>query len=288
MGLNRFCLIFTLLLFNSSVVFAADNKTANPVQANPQASGNVLPSGRDIVEQCDNKYPGEDQQSELSITLTDRSGNTRNTVYLRLWRDLKGEENIVDKMVLFTLHPPDAKGAAFMRWAYTKSTDKNAEQWIYLPVLRKIRRVSVRDLSDSFLGSDLTYGDISLREIDEDRHELKRVVRDKAGQLYYEVHSIPLEAKPQYSRKIAWFRKSNEANGCVKVRVDYYDTKKSLLKQQFIKWQKVDKAWVWDKVKVKNAQTFHESFFEVAKVKINRGINDEWFTERRLRLGIKQ
>jgi hypothetical protein len=44
---------------------------------------------------------------------------------------------------------------------------------------------------------------------------------------------------------------------------------------------------VWEKVYVQNAQTFHSSFFEVEKVKINEGVDDDMLTERRLRLGIE-
>ncbi|MDH5547325.1 MAG: outer membrane lipoprotein-sorting protein [Gammaproteobacteria bacterium] len=243
-------------------------------------------SGLDIVRQCDNKYPGDDQQSQLTITLKDRSGNERKTVYLRLWKDLKGEEGVVDKMVLFTLFPPDAKGAGFMRWAYLKEKEKNAEQWIYLPKLRKIRRVSVRDLGDSFLGSDLTYGDISLRLPEDDQHEFVRIDQDKSNNQFYVIVSKPKGDNSLYSKTMSWYHKTADPQDCVKVRVDYFDRKGSLLKRQMIKWQKVDQSWVWEKVYVQNAQTFHTSFFEVEKVKINSGLDDEWFTERRLRLGI--
>jgi len=244
-------------------------------------------TGRDIVEQCDNKYPGEDQKSQLSITLTDKSGDERKTVYLRLWKDMKGVDDVFDKMMLFTMYPPDAKGAGFMRWAYTEKSGKNTEQWIYLPVLRKIRRVSVRDLSDSFLGSDLTYGDISYRGLDADEHKLERIDRDKNNNAYFVVVSTPNEAKPQYSKKISWFSQTPDMKKCVKVRVDYFDNKDAFLKRQLLKWQKVNDAWVWDKVFVENVQTFHKSFFEVEKVKINAGVGDEWFTERKLKKGIK-
>jgi len=111
-------------------------------------------SGADVVRQCDNKYPGEDQKSQLSITLTEKSGNERKTVYVRLWKDMKGKEEVFDKMTLFTMSPKDARGSGFMRWAYIPEKGKAAEQWVYLPTLAKIRRVSVRDLNDSFLGSD--------------------------------------------------------------------------------------------------------------------------------------
>jgi len=252
-----------------------------------QSENNKRITGKDIVSQCDNKYPGENQKSQLSITLTDKSGNERKTVYLRLWKDMKGEDDIFDKMVLFTMYPPDAKGAGFMRWAYTPESGKNAEQWIYLPVLRKIRRVSVRDLADSFLGSDLTYGDISYRDVEADEHQLTRIDRDKNGQEYFVVVSKPKDGDYQYSKRISWYSRAKSAEECVKVRVDYYDRKEVFLKRQLLKWQKVDDAWVWDKVHVQNVQTFHKSFFEVEKVKINAGVGDEWFSERKLRQGIK-
>ena len=184
--------LFTIL-FSSAAVADKDAKAS-------------MPSGTDIVKNCDNKYPGEDQQTQLTILLKDRAGNERKNVYLRLWKDMKGKDDIMDKMVLFTVYPPDASGAAFMRWAYSKKRDKNADQWIYLPVLRKIRRVSVRDIRDSFLGSDLTYGDISYRGVKEDTHTLTNIATDKnSGQELYVVESVPKESDPQYRKRIQYF-----------------------------------------------------------------------------------
>jgi len=243
-------------------------------------------TGKDVVAQCDFKNPGNDQRSQLSITLIDQFGDERKTVYLRLWKDMKGEEDILDKMVLFTMYPPDAKGAGFMRWAYNPEVGKHAEQWIYLPNLRKIRRVSVRDLSDSFLGSDLTYGDISYRGLDQDDHQIVKLDQDRKGNQYFVVVSKPKEAKPQYAKKVSWFLRTPDMNDCVKARVNYYDKKDQFLKQQDLKWQKVNGAWVWDEVFVQNAQTRHKSYFKVEKVKINGGIKDDWFTERRLKIGL--
>ena len=277
-AMSKFVLLFAGLIFVTSV-FAEDPPAAGA------ASSQM--SGLDIVRQCDNKYPGDDQQSQLTITLKDRSGNERKTVYHRIWKDIKGEEGIVDKMVLFTMFPPDAKGAGFMRWAYTREAGKNAEQWIYLPKLRKIRRVSVRDLGDSFLGSDLTYGDISYQMPEDNNHEFVRIDQDKQNNQFYVVVSTPKDDNSLYSKTISWFHKTQVADECVKVRVDYYDRKGAFLKRQMLKWQKAGPAWVWEKVYVQNAQTFHSSFFEVEKVNINGGIDDEWFSERRLRLGIE-
>ena len=244
------------------------------------------PTGKEIFKLCNFKYPGEDQQSTLTIILRDKDGNEKKNVYHRFWKDYKGANGIVDKMVLYTVYPPDAEGAAFMRWAYTSSSDKNADQWIYLPVLRKIRRVSIRDPGDSFLGSDLTYADISGRDVDADTHKLVKVLV-KGNQKYYAVESTPVnERNSLYSKTISWFEKTGQDwNTCVKRREDFYDKKGEGLKQELIKWQRVGKAWVWDEVLVKNVQTGHSSLFRVRDVKINVGLKDDVFSERALSLG---
>ena len=244
------------------------------------------PTGKEIFKLCNYKYPGEDQQSTLTIILRDKDGNEKKNVYHRFWKDYKGVNGIVSKMVLYTVYPPDAEGAAFMRWEYTSSSDKNADQWIYLPVLRKIRRVSIRDPGDSFLGSDLTYADISGRDVDADKHKLVKVLV-KGNQKYYAVESTPVnERNSLYSKTISWFEKTGQDwNTCVKRREDFYDKKGEGLKQELIKWQRVGKAWVWDEVLVKNVQTGHSSLFRVRDVKINVGLKDDVFSERALSLG---
>jgi len=254
---------------------------ANPVSAESEA----LPTGRDVFEKCNFKYPGEDQRSTLTIILRDKDGNEKKNIYHRYWKDYKKADGVVDKMVLYTEFPPDAEGAAFMRWAYVDTSDKNADQWIYLPVLKKIRRVSIRDPGDSFLGSDLTYADISGRSIDADKHKLTKVIK-KEGQEIFSVESVPVDKrKALYSKTVSWFIKGKDWDGCIKRQVDFYDRKAEPLKREVIKWQQVENAWVWSEVLVKNVQTNHSSLFKVSDVQINVGLTDDIFTERALSQG---
>ena len=263
------------------VFMLAGMGVAMPLSAAPLTG---IPTGKEVFERCNYKYPGEDQQSTLAITLREKDGSERKNVYHRLWKDYKGVDGVVDKMVLYTEFPPDAEGAAFMRWAYTAASDKNADQWIYLPVLKKIRRVAIRDPGDSFLGSDLTYADISRRDINADTHKLTQILQ-RGDKEYFAVESTPVNQKGWlYSKTISWFEKGKDWNGCVKRQVDYYDKKGLPLKQQLIKWQQVGGAWVWSEVLVKNLQTGHSSLFRITDVKINVGLQDDAFTERALTL----
>ena len=243
------------------------------------------PTGKEIFERCNFKYPGDDQQSTLTIILSDSGGNEKKNVYHRLWKDYKGVDGVVDKMVLYTQFPPDAEGAAFMRWAYTAASDKNADQWIYLPVLKKIRRVTIRDPGDSFLGSDLTYADISGRNVEADQHKLTQTLR-RGNQDIYAVESVPVnKSNALYSKTVSWFVKDKDWKSCTKRQEDFYDKKGEPLKREVIKWQQVKNAWVWSEVLVKNVQTGHSSIFRVTDVKINLGLHDDMFSERALSLG---
>lgn len=245
-------------------------------------------TGADIVQRCDKETNnGRDQQTTLTVIIKDAAGNERKSVYRRYWKDFKGKQKIEDKLLLFTEFPPDAKGTGFMRWGYIAGEDKNAEQWLYLPSLNTIRRVSVRDPGDSFLGSDLTYQDISPRRLEQDTHQLLRE-ESVDGVTMYVVESIPREENPLYSKVITWFEKTPAWADCNKRRIEHYGSRNNLIKVQKLDWQRVADAWVWNQVLVENLRTGHSSVFEVTNASVNVGLKDNLFTERMLKRGIRE
>jgi len=242
--------------------------------------------GAEIVQHCDvEANAGADQRSVLTVILRDAAGNEKKNVYRRYWIKADGKDDIVDKMILFTEYPPDAAGTAFMRWGFVPESDKNADQWLYLPSLKSTRKVSVRDPGDSFLGSDLTYQDISLRRLSADEHVLLREETD-GGRTYYVVQSTPKESNPLYSKVVTWYNKVPDWNDCNKSRIEYFDSSHALLKVQTLVWQKVGEAWLWDEVKVNNIRTGHNSIFRVTEPEVNVGLKDRMFSERTLKRGI--
>jgi hypothetical protein len=242
-----------------------------------------VPNGTQLFKQCASKYPGDDQRSRFTVLLRDAKGNVKKSEYLRIWKDFQGREGVADKMILFTIYPPAAAGSSFMRVAYIPEVNRNVDQWIYLPVLKKIRRVSIRNPSDSFLNSNLTYADVGPRALEMDTHKYLGE-RDVKGRTFYLVESTPKEANPQYGKRLFWFDKGGKEDWskCVNVRIDYFDTEGKPLKQQFIKWQQVGNAWVWDRVLVRNPNNKTASVFQVSGVAINTGLSDDLFSERTL------
>jgi len=255
------------------------------VAAETLAGAGVL-TGQSLMAQCGYKYPGKDQTSTFTVVLKDSAGNEKKSVYLRLWKDYGGEGQVLEKMMLFSTFPPDSKGGAFMRTTYMPESEKVAEQWIYLPVLRKIRRVTIRDPGDRFLNSDLTYQDVSYRDIDEDEHFYigKEVV---GGVSLYKVESTPRVTKGEiYSKRLFWIQKGDVGwADCLVKKIAYYDIKGVLLKEQVLDWQKVDGAWMWQRVVVTDVQEQHESVFEMSDVKVDMGLSKRQFSKRAMKSG---
>jgi outer membrane lipoprotein-sorting protein len=241
-------------------------------------------AGADVYQRCGEKYAGEDQQGKFTVTLRDREGRIRRSEYIRLWKDYHGVDDIADKMLLFTIYPPDARGAAFMRIAYTPESGKPVDQWIYLPLLKKVRRVTIRDPGDSFLNSNLTYADVSARALDADdyRYLGVSIVDDLE---FYVVESIPKESNPLYGKRVFWFTKEESWDDCVTARIDYYDSSGELVKDQFIKWQRIGDAWVWERVLVRSRLNESASIFQLSDMKVNTGLDDDLFSARSLQRG---
>lgn len=240
-------------------------------------------TGKQIFEHCGYKYPGDDQQGKFTVILQDKDGKVMKSEYLRFWKDYKGKDGVADKMLLFTTYPPEAEGSAFMRVAYSER-EKPVDQWIYLPALKKIRRVSIRDLGDSFLNSNLTYADVSRRALEDDEHKYLGT-KQVDDSVFYIVESTPREANPIYGKRIFWFLKTKNWDECVNTRIDYYDNSGELIKDQFIKWQRIGDAWIWDRVLVRSRRTLSASIFQLSEIKINAGVDDDLFTARSLERG---
>ena len=238
-------------------------------------------SGTDIVRHCYYKYAGDDQRSRLIIVITDQSGKGIKSEYRRFWKNYGGENGIVDKVILFTESPPDSRGVNFMRWAYSVPSGKPADQWVYLPELHMVRRVSQRDPATSDWGySD---EDLRIRDLDEDDHRLKQIERSDDRE-YYVVESIPRNDSA-YGKRITHFNKAADWGDCAPRQVDYYDKDGELLKQEYITWRRINAAWVWDTAVVRNVRTKITATYQMMETEVNVGLDDRLFTERQLRRG---
>jgi len=240
-------------------------------------SANAQMTGRQIVEKAYNLPTGDDQTSTLTMTLTNKSGQTR----VRKIQQYTKDFGDVEKSIMFFLTPADVKNTSFMNWSYDDDS-KADDQWIYLPALKKVKRISSDSKSDYFMGSDFTYDDLGDRKLDADVHKLLRE-ETIDGHACYVVESVSKDEDYMYSKTITWIRKDN----FVGMKKEFYDEDSELLKVLTIKEvKKIEGFWVITHSEMKNVQNNHKTVIKLSDIKINTGVSASKFSERMMMRGI--
>jgi len=239
-------------------------------------------SGMDIMEKARNLYGGEDQISTVTLRLINKDGDERKIVTRRYWKHYGGKDGFDSKTLFITEFPPDAKGVGFLIWDYSKK-GKPDGLWLYLPSLRTVRKLSARDQNDAFMGSDLTFGDMGQRRLDEDEHRLVKEARLN-GEPCYVIESLPKEEGGIYGKKLVWISKKDFRT----LKIDYYDIKMDKLKTQILEWKKFGKALVYQKMEVTNVQKNHKTLYEISDLQLDNGLKDGDFKDRVLKRGLRR
>ena len=237
---------------------------------------NAQLTGRQIVEKAYNLPTGDDQTSVLTMTLTNKSGQTRVRKIQQYSKDLGDTE----KSIMFFLSPADVKNTSFMNWSY--DSDKADDQWIYLPALKKVKRISSDSKSDYFMGSDFTYDDLGDRKLDADVHKLLKE-ETLNGHACYVVESVSKDEDYMYTKTKTWIRKDN----FVGMKKEFYDEDEELLKVLTIKKvEKISGFWVISHSEMKNVQKNHKTSMVLSNIKINTGVSASKFTDRMMMRGM--
>ena len=234
-------------------------------------------TGQQIIENVYNRPTGTDQTADLTMSLINSRGEKR----IREIKQFTKDFGDVEKKIMFFVSPADVRNTSFMNWSYDDPA-KDDDQWIYLPALKKVKRISSDSKSDYFMGSDFTYDDLGDRHPNEDTHKLLREeIVD--GDTCYVVESIPKEEEYMYSKTVTWIVKDK----WIGKKKEFYDEDGDLLKILLIKKvEKIKDYWVIILSEMHNVQTDHKTVMELKNVKIDSGISDGKFTERMMKRGL--
>lgn len=240
-------------------------------------------SADEIVANINARAEGEWVSRNLRMELVDKRGKTRNrdtTGYRRYF----GSEK---RTVIFYNAPRSVKGTGFLTYDYPEA-DRDDDQWLYLPALRKIRRISASDRGDYFLGTDFSYEDIKKEsKIAAEDYTFKRLGHEEVG-----AHqTILLEATPRtddiakelgYSRVLLrvdpeiWMSRKSEM----------WDTSGNALKTLVsLDIREVGGIWTTHVLEATNHKTGHFSRFTFSDVNYADEVQPDMFEQRILRRG---
>jgi len=262
MTIKRFQIILMALILTSAVFSYAQEKL----------------TGLQIIQKVYDRPEGNDMQSELTMTLTNSRGEQRVREIKQFIKDM----GKVEKKIMFFQSPADVRNTSFMNWSYTEA-GKDDDQWIYLPALKKVKRISSDSKSDYFMGSDFTYDDLGDRQPTDDTHKLLREEKLN-GEDCYVVESTPKDEEYMYSKTITWIIKDK----WIGLKKEFYDEDEEHLKTLTVKkYDKIKNYWIIEESEMKNVQKNHTTTMSLKNIKVDTGIAANKFTERMMKRGIK-
>jgi len=235
---------------------------AGAASAGPAAPENAAPDALALVQKVNARDVGSWSTRHVVMELISRRGSKR-TREAMLFHRFFGQEK---RIALFYLSPVTIEGTAFLTWDQHAGRDL---QWLYLPALRKTRRISTQDRGKSFMGTDLSYEDLKQEmKISEADYRFERVGREPCGaQQCVGVEGIPVS--PTIARELGYGRVRwwiDEATWMVRL-AEYWDPSGRALKTTRIEdVRNVDGVWTAGRIDVENLQSGHRTVFRVDDV----------------------
>ena len=215
------------------------------------------------------------------MVLTDKRGKERVQDTLS-YRKYYGEDK---KSIIFYKKPKRLKGTGFLTYDNALSDD---EQWLYLPALRKVRRVSASDRGDWFLGTDFSYEDIKKEtKVAKDDYDFKILGEERVdGHDVYKMESVAKNSEILkelgYSKQISWIDKKIFING----KVEFYDERGEFLKRLHNHdIRQVDNIWTVHHMEMTNEQNGHISHFYFSEIDYKTDLSDSLFSQQALKRG---
>lgn len=248
------------------------------------ASANTLPDGKELVKRVNALDEGEFVTRKIHMKMIDRRNKERERFTVSL-RKYFGKDK---KSIIFYEKPSNVKDTAFLTFDY-KDVIKDDDQWLYLPAMRKVRRISASDRGDYFLGTDFTYEDI--------KKEGKIAIEDysfvtKGEEVVNGINTYVVEATVEdredakdlgHSKVVIWI--DGEINLIRKSL--FFDLKGNELKTVTTSdIRKVDNIWTRHILNVQNHKTGHKTIFTFSDVDYTSPVPDHIFTKQALKKGL--
>lgn len=248
------------------------------VDAGQAVAETAAEKGQRIAEEGKRRNTGwGDTISTGVMILRDRQGQTSTRRMRILSLEGGGDDgDNGDKSVVVFNHPPDIDGTALLTHSHKKSDD---DQWLFLPALKRVKRISSSNKSGSFVGSEFSYEDMSNLEIEKYKFKF---LRDETydGQETFVVERIPLDETSGYTKQIAWIDKKHYRT----LKVDFYDRKdsklKTLVSTNFKEY--LGKYWRALKLQMVNHQTGKSTDLVWETYKFREGLTERDFTRASL------
>lgn len=246
-------------------------------------------SARDIMVKVDDRDDGDNRVAEMKMVLIDKNGDTRIREMKSFDKDLitdKGDED--RRRIMFFLAPADVKDTGFLTYDFD-AYEKDDDQWLFLPALKKTKRIASTDKSGSFMGSDFNYSDMTRKNLDAYDFKILKEAEVR-GTKTWVIEALPRTQdeidSTGYKKSVAFVRQDN----FIIVRaVHWTDSGDKLKYLDVTGLEQINGVWTVTAMSMttkKNKIIEHKTNLTFSNVHYDQDLDDNLFTLRRLEKGL--
>lgn len=243
----------------------------------PALAGAETPEekGLAIIQEADRRDTGwVDAKAAMKMILKNKQGEESERSIRLQTLEVEGDG---DKSLSVFDAPKDIKGTAFLSFTHATTPD---DQWLYLPALKRVKRIASANKSGPFVGSEFAYEDLSSQEVEKYTY---KYLRDEAidGRDAFVIEAYPVYENSGYTRQIVWLDKEMYQP----LRIDYFDRKNAELKTVVASdWkQYLDQYWRPGRMEMTNHQTGKSTILLWNDYEFKTGLTDRDFDRNTLK-----
>lgn len=239
----------------------------------------AAPDAKEIMVKQRSLLSVADETETLSMTIFAKNGDQKKRSVRRTTRTADG----LSRTLVRFLSPRDVERTGVLTWENANGVD---DQWMYLPAMKKVKRVASSGKKNRFMGTDFAYEDLRPEATEAHTYTVVRTEPcDKETCWVIEaVAATPaLAEETGYSRRQLWVQQSNHMT----VRVDFYDKANKLEKQQTNRHIKNVSGSVWraNEIEMRDVVEGTRTVNEVLDRTLNTGLKEELFSQVELEEG---
>ena len=232
-------------------------------------------SPREIMQKSLDNTRLKGLESKTRLDIYDGRGNVRTRVTTMASRIF---EDGTEKRVIVFVSPPDVKGTGMLIFDHVTGSD---DMWIYLPALRKTRKIVSSEKSKSFMGSEFSNSDLAVGTIDDFNYSIEGE-ESIEGEKCWKIKVVPkndeIASENGISYKFMWISKSD----FVPRRALFYDQDgeewKDLSYSGIKMLDSENKKYFVTHMEIKNLQNGRYSIMDMEEVKFNPSVPEDFFT----------
>ena len=231
--------------------------------------------GLAIAIEADKRDTGfQDFTANMVMELRNKQGDVSTRTIRLKTLEVTGDG---DKSMSIFDEPADVKGTAFLTFSHAIKPD---EQWLYLPALKRVKRINSKNKSGPFMGSEFAYEDLASQEVEKYTY---KYIRDEElnGVACFVMERYPAYEHSGYTKQLAWINKDRY----VAEKIEFYDRKNDLLKTLTNSGYKqyLDQYWRPEVMLMENHQTGKSTVLTWQDYQFKNGLDDKDFSRNSLK-----